>query len=115
MKFATVERRGGPAAVAALSDAETAVVPAGFTDVESIVRVSEAERLSAVREALWPGERLPVSGPGLAAPVLRPGKILCVALNNSANPDRILAGPDTSAMFVKPPSSLLGHGRNRGT
>ncbi|MGW6521107.1 hypothetical protein [Streptomyces sp. NPDC054962] len=77
--------------------------------------MSEAERLSAVREALWAGERLPVSGPAWPPPVLRLGKILCVALNNSANPDRILAGPDTPAMFGKPSSSLLGHGRNRGT
>ena len=41
----------------------------------------------------------------------RPGKILCVALNNSANPDRIISGPATPAMFVKPASSLIGHGQ----
>jgi 2-keto-4-pentenoate hydratase/2-oxohepta-3-ene-1,7-dioic acid hydratase in catechol pathway len=32
-----------------------------------------------------------------------------VALNNSANPDRIMSGPSTPAMFVKPSSSLIGH------
>ncbi|MFH8462430.1 fumarylacetoacetate hydrolase family protein [Streptomyces sp. NPDC017991] len=111
MKFATVEHRGSPAAVIAVTDTEAAVLPAGFTDIESIARVSDEERLSAVHEALWAGERLQVSGLAWLPPVLRPGKILCVALNNSANPDRIMSGPDTPAMFVKPSSSLVGHGR----
>ena len=43
------------------------------------------------------------------APVLRPGKICCLALNNSANADRIMQGPKHPAMFIKPSSSLLGH------
>jgi 2-keto-4-pentenoate hydratase/2-oxohepta-3-ene-1,7-dioic acid hydratase in catechol pathway len=44
------------------------------------------------------------------APVRRPSKICCLALNNSANSDRILKGPKHPAMFIKPASSLLGHG-----
>jgi 2-keto-4-pentenoate hydratase/2-oxohepta-3-ene-1,7-dioic acid hydratase in catechol pathway len=44
-------------------------------------------------------------------PVPRPGKIICVALNNSANVDRIMSGPDHPATFNKPATSLLGHGR----
>jgi 2-keto-4-pentenoate hydratase/2-oxohepta-3-ene-1,7-dioic acid hydratase in catechol pathway len=43
------------------------------------------------------------------APVRRPSKICCIALNNSANSDRILTGPDHPAMFVKPASTLIGH------
>jgi 2-keto-4-pentenoate hydratase/2-oxohepta-3-ene-1,7-dioic acid hydratase in catechol pathway len=43
-------------------------------------------------------------------PVRRPSKICCLALNNSANSDRILQGPKHPAMFIKPASSLLGHG-----
>jgi 2-keto-4-pentenoate hydratase/2-oxohepta-3-ene-1,7-dioic acid hydratase in catechol pathway len=43
------------------------------------------------------------------APVLRPSKICCVALNNSANADRILRGPKHPAVFIKPASSLIGH------
>ncbi|HWL45207.1 MAG TPA: fumarylacetoacetate hydrolase family protein [Ilumatobacter sp.] len=43
-------------------------------------------------------------------PVTRPGKVICVALNNSANKDRIMSGPDHPATFIKPSSSLLGHG-----
>jgi 2-keto-4-pentenoate hydratase/2-oxohepta-3-ene-1,7-dioic acid hydratase in catechol pathway len=44
------------------------------------------------------------------APVRRPSKICCLALNNSANRDRILQGPDHPAMFIKPSSALVGHG-----
>ena len=43
-------------------------------------------------------------------PVRRPSKICCLALNNSANSDRILRGPKHPAMFTKPASSLVGHG-----
>ncbi len=42
-------------------------------------------------------------------PVRRPSKICCIALNNSANADRILTGPKHPAMFVKPASALIGH------
>ena len=42
-------------------------------------------------------------------PVRRPSKIVCVALNNSANKARILKGPDHPAFFVKPWSALVGH------
>jgi 2-keto-4-pentenoate hydratase/2-oxohepta-3-ene-1,7-dioic acid hydratase in catechol pathway len=44
-------------------------------------------------------------------PVPRPGKIICVALNNSANSERIMSGPSTPATFTKPATSLLGHRR----
>jgi 2-keto-4-pentenoate hydratase/2-oxohepta-3-ene-1,7-dioic acid hydratase in catechol pathway len=43
------------------------------------------------------------------APVRRPSKICCLALNNSANADRILSGPKHPAMFIKPASALVGH------
>ena len=43
-------------------------------------------------------------------PVRRPSKICCLALNNSANAERIMQGPSHPAMFVKPASALLGHG-----
>jgi 2-keto-4-pentenoate hydratase/2-oxohepta-3-ene-1,7-dioic acid hydratase in catechol pathway len=44
------------------------------------------------------------------APVTRPSKICCLALNNSANADRILSGPRHPAMFVKAANTLTGHG-----
>lgn len=42
-------------------------------------------------------------------PVPRPGKVICVALNNSANASRIMSGPAHPATFNKPATSLLGH------
>lgn len=44
------------------------------------------------------------------APVRRPSKICCLALNNSANVDRIISGPTHPALFIKPSSALIGHG-----
>jgi 2-keto-4-pentenoate hydratase/2-oxohepta-3-ene-1,7-dioic acid hydratase in catechol pathway len=44
-------------------------------------------------------------------PIPRPGKLTCLALNNSANKDRILKGPSHPALFNKPGSSLIGHGQ----
>ncbi len=44
------------------------------------------------------------------APVTRPSKICCIALNNSANTERIISGPKHPAMFVKAANSLVGHG-----
>src|SRR5690606_25386388 len=42
-------------------------------------------------------------------PVRRPGKILCVAMNNSASNERKISAPDHPAFFLKPPSCLVGH------
>jgi 2-keto-4-pentenoate hydratase/2-oxohepta-3-ene-1,7-dioic acid hydratase in catechol pathway len=43
------------------------------------------------------------------APVRRPSKIVCLALNNSANADRILQGPKHPAPFIKAANALAGH------
>jgi len=43
------------------------------------------------------------------APVTKPSKICCVALNNSANSERILSGPKHPAVFLKAANSLIGH------
>lgn len=43
-------------------------------------------------------------------PVRRPSKICCLALNNSANSERIISGPKHPAAFIKPSSALIGHG-----
>lgn len=68
---------------------------------------SGAGALAGVRET---GETFPANDVAWYAPVRRPSKICCLALNNSANADRILQGPKHPAMFIKPASSLIGHG-----
>jgi 2-keto-4-pentenoate hydratase/2-oxohepta-3-ene-1,7-dioic acid hydratase in catechol pathway len=42
-------------------------------------------------------------------PVRRPGKILAVAMNNSASNERKISAPDHPAFFLKPSSCLIGH------
>ena len=42
-------------------------------------------------------------------PVVHPGKICGVALNNSASNSRKISAPDHPAFFLKPPSCLVGH------
>ena len=44
------------------------------------------------------------------APVRRPSKIVCLALNNSANADRIIRGPTHPSAFIKGANALVGHG-----
>ena len=110
MRLATIERDGRSALVLAVSDQEAVVLPQ-FADVESFIRAPEELRADAVGGAQATGERLSTATLSWLPPVLRPGKVLCVALNNSANPQRILSGPTTPAMFTKPSSSLVGNGR----
>ncbi|HEY9281800.1 MAG TPA: fumarylacetoacetate hydrolase family protein [Eoetvoesiella sp.] len=42
--------------------------------------------------------------------VQKPSKICCLALNNSANSERIVKGPSHPALFTKPLTALVGHG-----
>jgi len=35
---------------------------------------------------------------------------VCLALNNSANADRIMSGPKHPASFIKGANALIGHG-----
>jgi 2-keto-4-pentenoate hydratase/2-oxohepta-3-ene-1,7-dioic acid hydratase in catechol pathway len=78
---------------------------------------SESITLDAVRAAVDRAvanptamERFSAQAVTWQAPVRRPSKICCLALNNSANSERILRGPKHPAMFTKPASALVGHG-----
>jgi 2-keto-4-pentenoate hydratase/2-oxohepta-3-ene-1,7-dioic acid hydratase in catechol pathway len=80
-----------------------------LSGARSVLELIEAgpEALPDLRET---GETFSMSDVTWYAPVRRPSKICCLALNNSANSDRILRGPKHPAMFIKPASSLIGHG-----
>ncbi|HTW65461.1 MAG TPA: fumarylacetoacetate hydrolase family protein [Bryobacteraceae bacterium] len=72
--------------------------PSSILDlIESEAEVRTSHETFSIEDVIW------------HAPVRRPSKICCLALNNSANSDRILQGPKHPAMFIKPSSSLLGH------
>lgn len=109
MRLGTVSV-GGKQRVAVAIDAEHAVVLyPGLTMAELIEDWAGAK--AAVERAVTDGagKAVAVSSLTWLPPVPRPGKIICVALNNSANADRIMSGPDRPATFNKPATSLLGH------
>lgn len=54
-------------------------------------------------------ERLPAGAVTWQPPVRRPGKILGVALNNSAANARKISAPDHPSLFMKPATCLIGH------
>jgi 2-keto-4-pentenoate hydratase/2-oxohepta-3-ene-1,7-dioic acid hydratase in catechol pathway len=107
MRLGTVRRSGTTAVVIALGERSAAIAP-DYRDVaEALADPGREATLARARAA---GERVPLAALRWVPPIQRPGKVLCVALNNSANPGRILSGPQTPAMFIKPASSLIGHG-----
>jgi 2-keto-4-pentenoate hydratase/2-oxohepta-3-ene-1,7-dioic acid hydratase in catechol pathway len=109
MRLGTVSVSSGQR-VAVEVDAEHAVVLyPGLTMTELIEDWAGAK--AAVERAVTDGagKAVPVAALTWLPPVPRPGKVICVALNNSANADRIISGPDRPATFNKPATSLLGH------
>ena len=114
MKIGTVQIAGNPQLAVAVSEAQ-------------VVLLSEvwAEAPRDMLQIIHGGDQMAASIAGLLKgapthatdslhwlpPIPRPGKLTCLALNNSANKDRILKGPSHPALFHKPGSSLIGHGQ----
>jgi 2-keto-4-pentenoate hydratase/2-oxohepta-3-ene-1,7-dioic acid hydratase in catechol pathway len=111
MKLGTVSVGGAQRVAVAVDDAgERAVVLYQGPTVAGLIEDWPAAR-GVVERAVTDGARqaVPVGELSWLPPVPRPGKVICVALNNSANVDRILSGPSHPATFNKPATSLLGH------
>ncbi len=53
--------------------------------------------------------RIPIEQVRWRPPIPRPGKILGVALNNSASDARRISGPSHPMFFIKPATCLIGH------
>jgi 2-keto-4-pentenoate hydratase/2-oxohepta-3-ene-1,7-dioic acid hydratase in catechol pathway len=114
MKLGTVRVTGGAQRIAVAVDdaAERAVLLDGDSPLVSLIGSWDTARPGVEREvAAKAADAVPASTLDWLPPVPRPGKVICVALNNSANVDRIMSGPDTPATFNKPATSLLGHGQ----
>lgn len=103
-----VEAGGGIAEVRTLSQPGVPDLPATLM---ALVEAGDAGLL-AVAAALerFEGAPVPVERVEFLPPLLRPGKLLCLALNNSANAARIHSGPAHPAFFSKPSTALIGHG-----
>jgi len=94
----------------------TAADAASLTEMIAFIEAG-APALELARRALAHARAHPGRVPRHAAtsvrwhpPVRRPSKIVCLALNNSANTDRILSGPSHPAAFTKAANALVGHG-----
>ncbi|HUN24938.1 MAG TPA: fumarylacetoacetate hydrolase family protein [Steroidobacteraceae bacterium] len=129
MRLASFHARGRDRLGAAVTDdavidlAEAAAAMGGhgsgaaaLGDMIGFIETGEAA-LATARRALEHARSHPHSVPRYATaeiawqpPVRRPSKLVCLALNNSANKDRILSGPDHPASFIKGANALLGHG-----
>lgn len=111
MKLGTVRIKGAPTLVVEVGGAPVVPRGTGLGDVaDAIGRWAEVE--PALAEAIRSGAHDPVPGEvEWLPPVVRPGKVVAVALNNSANKERIITGPSHPATFIKPNTSLLGHGQ----
>jgi 2-keto-4-pentenoate hydratase/2-oxohepta-3-ene-1,7-dioic acid hydratase in catechol pathway len=113
MKLGTVSVDGDQRVAVAVGDGdERAVVLYEGLTVAGLIADWAAAR-AVVERAVTDGyqQAVPVTGLSWLPPVPRPGKVVCVALNNSANADRIMTGPPHPATFTKPATSLLGHRR----
>lgn len=113
MRIATVQTSRGPELAVAVGDDSAVLLstvwPEGPRDMLEAMQVeAEIERRVA---ASGGAGAVPVASLAFLPPIPRPGKVICLALNNSANSTRIMKGPSHPAMFNKPNSSLLGHGR----
>lgn len=113
MRIATVQTEQGPALAVAVGDDKALLLstlwPQGPRDMVEAMQVEQ--EISRRVEANGSAGAVDVAGLAFLPPVPRPGKVVCLALNNSANSTRIMKGPAHPAMFTKPNSSLLGHGR----
>jgi 2-keto-4-pentenoate hydratase/2-oxohepta-3-ene-1,7-dioic acid hydratase in catechol pathway len=104
MKLASIRYAGQDRIAILRDDSEVAFVE-GFTSMLDLIRSGEdAARFASkttvsLREVEW------------RPPIPYPGKICCVAMNNSASNARKISAPDHPAFFLKPPSCLIGHGQ----
>lgn len=125
MKLATVEKDGRRFVGVAGPD-ETLI------DVEELLRLSsrtnQAPQIQSMQQIIaGASSTLPAIADALASadnldveridpeelrwlpPVVRPGKVCAVAMNNSASNARKISAPDHPAFFLKPPSCFIGH------
>ena len=130
MKLASVEQNGrrfvavalpeSPDAEERIVDVDELLLLASETNkaprIQSMLQIiSNADTaLPALKQALDRAVTLDVERIGTESvkwlpPVVSPGKICAVAMNNSASNARKISAPDHPAFFLKPPSCFIGH------
>ena len=77
-------------------------------DMTALIR-GDPDLAGVARIVAAGGERIPLADIRWRPPVPRPGKILGIALNNSASDARRISGPSHPMFFMKPATCLIGH------
>ncbi len=111
MRFASFRHQGQDGiGVQADEDHLLDLTPALGADMTALIAGGELN-LAKARDLLAKGEgrRLALADIEWRPPVPRPGKVLGVALNNSASDARRISGPQHPMFFMKPSTCLIGH------
>lgn len=93
--------------IVAIGDLPELASPADPTMIDLIM--SGPAGVEAVRQAARSGSIIAADDVCFLPPVPNPGKIVGVAMNNSASNARKISAPDHPAFFLKPASCLVGH------
>jgi 2-keto-4-pentenoate hydratase/2-oxohepta-3-ene-1,7-dioic acid hydratase in catechol pathway len=111
VKLGTVRTGGEQRVVVALDDQRAVALEPGISLAGLLRDWAAGERTARRALEAGQGQAQPAGGLDWLPPIPRPGKVICLALNNSANVDRIISGPKTPAAFLKPASCLIGSGQ----
>jgi 2-keto-4-pentenoate hydratase/2-oxohepta-3-ene-1,7-dioic acid hydratase in catechol pathway len=104
--------------VGLLSAAQDQIFPLdafGFADALSFLAAGEQawSRAASEAKAASTEKLIPLADTRLLAPLLRPGKILCVGLNYRDHAiESKMELPKVPAVFTKFPNAIVGHGAN---
>ncbi|MFZ1989498.1 MAG: fumarylacetoacetate hydrolase family protein, partial [Alphaproteobacteria bacterium] len=85
------------------------VAPLGFDDMNALIAGGHTALEEARAGLRAPSRRIPIDDIIWHPPVRRPGKIVCVAINNNAADDRKISAPQHPMIFMKPATCLIGH------
>ncbi len=113
MRFVNIERSGYGEPGVISGDEIIGIKGAGFDDLLSVIAGGPdcLDRVSRWIYSPPAGERLPLAGTKLLAPIPRPPKIICIGLNYRDHAaESNLAVPETPTVFSKYPTSVIGPG-----
>ncbi len=106
MKLVTYKMNDGAPRVGAV--AKDMITPLDYADMLSLIQAGSQEVVRLVANA---DESVPLSDAQLCAPILNPGKIICIGLNYRAHAAESGAeAPQTPVVFAKFANTLVGHG-----
>jgi 2-keto-4-pentenoate hydratase/2-oxohepta-3-ene-1,7-dioic acid hydratase in catechol pathway len=113
LQLVTIERSGYSEPAVLNGDEVIGIKSAGFDSMLSVVAggADAMDRVTRWLDRPPAGERLPVSGVKLLAPIQRPPKIICIGLNYRDHAaESNLAVPETPTVFSKYATSVIGPG-----